>query len=302
MTTRYTVRLVTPPEEEEVYPYRRVWRSLIIEIVVLLAIALVIVAVFSLFDPQLAVAVRHGLLLALALLPLGLWSLASLLQERFVPEPRQRLLVIIIVTMLAANAVGVPLVEEFLQIDRWLPQGTAVDRIIGYTFTFGITHTLIKYLIIYYAAARDHFRVRIDSVAYAVGSAVGYATILNLHYVASNSSAPLDVAMLRMVDTLLLQLMTSFVIGYGMAQVTFGQPTPLLLTLTLLLSASLTGVVIALRAGLVNANLFLGTSQTNPILGTLLVAAGTVATAFIIGYLIENADRIDREAAASREL
>lgn len=302
MTTRYTSRIVTPPEEEDIYPYRRVWRSIIIETNALLGVTLLVFILFSVVGAALPPVAQPVVLALLALLPLGLWALFSLLQERFVPEPRRRLLVVVVVTMLAANAVGIPLVEEFLQVDRWLPAASAVDRIIGYTFTFGIVHTLIKYMVVYYAAWSDHFRVRIDGVAYTAASAIGYATVLNLHYVAANSTAPLDVAAIRMFDNLVLQAATGFIIGYGLAQVAFSQPTPLLLVLALLLSATITGVVIPLRSGLVNASLFLGVSEINPLLGLALSLAVVVVVGLVVGYLIENADREEREAAASREV
>src|SRR5688572_5828122 len=40
--TSYNPRLLTPPEEEEIYPYRRVWRSLIVETSLLFALTAVL--------------------------------------------------------------------------------------------------------------------------------------------------------------------------------------------------------------------------------------------------------------------
>lgn len=297
----FSTRLVTPPEEEDIYPYRRVWRSLGLEVGILFGIGAVIYSLLGLIGLTVPGALQRPLMVVLALLPLLLWAAFSWFAERFAEQPRPHLLVVLVVTMLAANAVGVPLVNDFLQVDRWLPLASAFDRIIGYTFTVGIVHVMLKYAVVRFVAWEQHFRVRLDGPAYALASAVGYVTVLNLHYIAANPTAPLDVVALRVFNTVALEYATSLLIGYGLAEVTFSQPTPLLLTLLLMLAATVTGIVIPLRAGLVNANLLLGVSAPSPLQGFLFSLAVVLAVSFALGYLIENADRQDREASAAQE-
>ena len=90
-------------------------------------------------------------------------------------------------------------------------------------------------------------------------------------------------------------------IGYGLAEVTFGRPSPLLLTLTLALAATINGVAIPLRAGLVNASLTFRTSVGQPLRGLGFSAAVAIGIALVVGFLIENADRADRQAAAGKD-
>lgn len=299
--TSYNPRLLLPPEEEEVYPYRRVWRSVALESLLLLAIAMALFVLLGFIGLRVPESARRPLNYAVAALPLGLWLVFSLWQERAVQEPRRRLLGVVIITALAANAIGVPLVEQVFQVDRWLPLSSALNRILGYTFTVGITQEFIKYLVVRYTVWPDELRTRMDSIAYNLAAAIGYATILNLQYVMT-SDAAVDVTSMRVFGNVALQFAGSILVGYGLGEVRFGRPTPLLLTLALAVAASITGVVVPIRAGLVNASLSLAPAIASPIRGLAVSAAALVAVAVAIGFLIENAERQDREAAAAREV
>ena len=152
-------------------------------------------------------------------------------------------------------------------------------------------------------------RVALDAVAYGEASAIGYATVLNLHFALSYPSSP-DVTANRVFSTLALHLVTSLVVGYGLAEVRFGQPSPFLLTLTIALAAFITGVAIPIRAGLVNASLSLDNTATNPLLnisatkplqGLAFSLGLLVALSFVVSFLFNSAGQREREAAV-REL
>lgn len=298
--TAYETRFITPPrEEEEIYPYRRVWPSIILEAGVLFGLggALYLALRFVEIPPRF----YRPIGLALALLPFALWLIFSWWRERAVPQPRQNLLAIAVVTALAANAVGIPLVEDYLQIDRWLPLESAINRIIGYTFTEGVVEATIMYVVVRYIVWPAGFRTRLDAVAYGAASAVGYATVLNLRLILSNALPP-DVAAFRVFDTLALQTAMGTVIGYGLAEVCFNrQPFPLLLSATIALAAFITGVGVPLRSGLTNASLVQGVSSVSPVLGFLFSAGLLFAVSVAFGFLFNNAEREDREAATQRE-
>jgi RsiW-degrading membrane proteinase PrsW (M82 family) len=257
--SRYDPRLLMPPEEEELYPYRRVWRSLGVEIFVMVLLALLLYVLVNFLNFRVPPSIYRASNVILAFLPLSLWLVFSRLQEQFAPQPRIRLISVVVLSALVANAVGLPLIYDFLQVDRWLPPATALTRILGYTFTVGIVQELLKYLVIRYTVWPDCFRTRLDGVAYGLASAVGYVTVLNLHYAFTNSAPP-STAMLRIFDTVALQYAGSILVGYGLAETGFGRPTPLLLTLTIAAGATLAGIAIPVRAGLVNASLGLTVS------------------------------------------
>ncbi len=298
--TAFDSRFITPPkEEEEIYPYRRVWSSIIAESGVMVAVAIIIflvtrfVEVPRRFYPPIGVAI--------SLIPVGLWIGLSWWRERFVPQPRTKLVSVAIISALAANAIAIPLVEDFLQVDKWLPLENAINRIIGYTFTQGLVQSILTYLVVRYVAWPDNFRVRLDSIAYGAASAVGYATILNLHLVLSSNPSP-DIAAFRIFDALAVQLAVNIIIAYGLSEVRFNaRPFPVLLVATIALASFVSGLALPLRSGLTNAALEQGIGSVSPIRGFLLSAAILAGVSFIFAFLFDNAERQDAETAAQSE-
>lgn len=292
---RSNLTLLTPPQEkEEVHPYRRPWRSIAIESGVMLAVTGALYVLVNILGVRFPTGLNTPLSLAVVALPPGLWLVFSWWAERTVPQPRQRLLAVAVISGLTANAVGIPLVNDFLQVDRWLPQESAINRIIGYTFTVGIVQEMLKYLVIRYTVWPDCFRTRLDAVAFSAASALGYATVLNLHFVIVNTPPP-DVAAAQVFYTLALHLVTSLIVGYGLAEIRFGLPTPTFLTTTLALAAFVTGAAISVRAGLVNPNFSLGVSDAKSLFGIGFAASLLVAFSLVIAFLYTSAERRERE-------
>ncbi len=305
MTTFDPSLLLPPREEEEIYPYRRAWRSIAVESAILLSIMASLFLMFNILSIQLPESLRTPVNVGLVLTPVGLWLAFSWWPERFALQPRHHLLTVMIVSALAANAVGLPLINDFLQVDRWLPLSSAIVRIIGYTFTVGIVQEMLKYLVVRYTVWPEQFRIRLDGVAYGAASAIGYSTALNLHLILSNPSTP-DVAANRIFSNLALHLVTSAVVGYGLAEVRFSQPSPFLMTLSIALAAFVAGVAIPIRAGLVNANLSLDVNATNPLLNTsaskplqglAFSLALLITLSLALSLLFNSAEQREREAA-----
>ncbi len=295
-------RFLTPPrEEEEVYPYRRVWRSIVIESGILLAITAALFILVEVFGFQIPANLHLPVGVVIAFAPIVLWLSFFWLLERFVPQPRRGLIAVLIVSALAANAVGIPLINDFLQVDRWLPLSSAIDRIFGYMFTVGIVQETLKYLVVRYIAWPDLFRIRLDGVAYCVASAVGYVTVLNLYFVFDSSPSPHIVA-LRVFGTIAIHFATSVVVGYGLGEVCFGRPSLFLLPVTVAVAAFITGVAIPVRSGLVNAPFSLGNSAPRLILGLGFSVVLLVALLVIMSFLFNISERQEREAAAGREV
>jgi RsiW-degrading membrane proteinase PrsW (M82 family) len=294
-------RLLTPPtEEEEIYPYRRAWRSVILENGILLAVVVIVVILFSFIGIRLPSFLTSALSIALALFPVLLWFIFSWWAERFVPRPRERLIAVFLVSALIANAIGIPLVNDFFRVDEWLPLASAVNRIIGHTFTTGIVQEMLKYLVIRYLVWPDFFRDRWDGVAYGATSALGYATVLNLQYVLTTTPT-LDTAAIRIFDTIAVQVVCSILVGYGLSELKFSHPIPILPAVTVGLAALINGVALPFRAGLVNAALTQGISTTSPIRALGFSIGIFVAISFLTAFLFNTAERQAREAIADRE-
>jgi RsiW-degrading membrane proteinase PrsW (M82 family) len=296
--------LLPPREEEEIYPYRRAWRSMAVESGILLTITVTLFVIFSLFNLRLPERFQTLMNIGLALTPVGLWLVFSWWQERFVPQPRQHMILVMVVSALAANAVGIPLVNDVLQVDRWLPLSSAIMRIVGYTFTVGIVQEMLKYLVIRYTVWPQQFRIRLDGVAYGATAAIGYATVLNLHFIFTTAPPP-DAVAIRIFGTVALNLVASAIVGYGLAEVRFGQPSPFLLAITIAFAAFVAGIAIPIRAGLVNPSLsldvdgtnpLLNVSATRPLLGLAFSLGLLIASSLTLSVLFNNAERRQREA------
>jgi len=295
----YRPRTSAPPDDEAINPYGQVWLPIAAQIGIVLMIVIAIYLVFRFLTPTLPrTAIQVGDLI-LALTPFGLWLWFGVRRERLAVQPRTRLLMVAIVTALAANAIAFPLIERIYQVDRWLPLAPTLNRVLGYAFTIGVTQELIKYVVIRYAVWREHFRTRADAIAYGVASAVGYATVLNLQ-IALTGDANLDIVAIRIFDNLALNIAASILIAFGTAEMRFERPSPFLMPLMLALGAFLTGVVIPLRTGLTNSTFSAQTAINAPslIFGTAVSLIVLVAIAFPMALLFATADRRQREAAA----
>lgn len=294
-------RLLTPPDEiEEIYPYRPVWLSLALESAILFTVTTALYAAIQLIGVSLPRALIQPLNFLLALLPALLWLFFSVWRERFAPEPRRRLITVALITALAANAVAVPFIHNVVQPERWLPLASSTNRIIGYTFTVGIIQEVLKYVIVRYLAWDNEYRVRLDSVAYALASAVGYATVLNLNFVFSNTTSP-EISAIQVMDNVVLNFIGSLIVAYGLAEVRFDNPNPFLLTSMIALAALINGAVTSLRAGLVNAGFSLEGSTPGLLFGIVLSAGILIAIGLIVSFLFNAAERRAREAAARED-
>lgn len=294
--TRYNSRLITPPtEEEEIYPYRRVWLSITLESGAFFAVAIILYVLTRFVE--IPVSIYRPLNLGMALLPVIFWLLFSWWRERLVPQPRRNLIAIVVISGLAANAISLPLIEQVFQPARWLPLESAINRIIGYTFTVGLIQAVTIYLTLRFTIWPDQLRIRLDGVAYGAASAIGYATVLNLKFVLSTSTLP-SVAAMRIFDQIVPLLCGGIIIGYGLAEVAFNRHIfPLLLAATLALSALVTGISIPLVSGFANTSIspLNPISTSSPLLGFLFSAGLLFLISNIFSFLFNVAERQEVE-------
>ena len=306
--TTYGPRFITPPSEhQELYPYRPVWRALIIEATILAVIALILYVIIDFLNFALPARLHPYLAFALIMTPCLLWLIFSFWAEYRVNQPRQHLLEIVILSMLAASAVGVPLLDQYFRVDTCLPLAPSLNRILGYTVTAGIIQGTIKYIVMRYTIWPQHLRERLDGIAYGIATGIGYATILNLQFFSANPTAPPDIVAFHIFANYALQVTTGIVIGYGLSEVYFSNPTPIFLMSILVIAAVITGITIPIHAGLINSSLSIDPTKASsisapkPLFGLGFSIALLIIVSVIISGLISNADRLEREARASSE-
>lgn len=295
----FNTRLLTPPsEEEEIQPYRDVWRSLVLQYGVFFLITMGLFIFVNILRSQVSDTLRLPLGLVIVFIPLGLWFIFSYLPERQVPQPRHQLLSVLVISALVANAVAYPLINEFLKVDEWLSLASAVQRIIGYTFTVGVIQEILKYLVVRSVVWDNDLRVRQDALAYADAAALGFTTVLGLHFVFSGSPSP-DAVAARVFSLLAIHVISAAIVSYGLAESRFADVNPLVLPLSLAFAAFVTGLAIPLRAGLVNASIspvVLEFALPRPLFGLGFSAALFAAGLYGVSFFYTTAERLDRES------
>jgi RsiW-degrading membrane proteinase PrsW (M82 family) len=287
--------LLAPQEQErEVYPYRRVWRTAVIEVGVLLIVTFAAVIVTRLYKGTISDTQRSTIGIGFAVLPAMLWLAFSYFFERRAQQPRSRIFTVALISGLAANAVGIPIVDRVFTINDWLANASGTARIIGFTVSVGMVQEFIKYVVIRYSVWPNGFRIRSDGAAYALAAGVGYATALNLNYVLNNSADPASFA-LRISEFTLLQYAAGLIVGYFLAELKFSKNQAIFwMPGALLGGALLTGVMTAARGGLIVGGLSTTSNASNPVQGVIGVAALTAIMFGSFYGLINNADERTR--------
>ncbi|MBL8155532.1 MAG: PrsW family intramembrane metalloprotease [Anaerolineae bacterium] len=300
--TTYRSPLLTPPrEEEEVYGYRPVWRSLIIEATLLLIMSVALIIAGRGLSQNLPSTPLLIVTLVIGTAPVLLWLAFSWRAENTVREPRAGLLAVAVVTALVARSIGEPLITQFLRVEEWLPLSSAVERIIGYTVTVGVVQSTLIYLTIRFTLPRRMFRIRDDGLAYGIAAAVGYVTVSNLQTLASAGTPQLDSFVLRAFGDYALHIAMGLLIGYGVTITYIGRPIILNMTFYVVLSSILAGITIPIRAGLVNPVFSLDfnrslVSAPRPLLGLGFSVLILIVPCLILYFLIRNAERRETEA------
>lgn len=286
------MRLITPPDQEEVvHPYRRVWGSIIIELsIVFMACAILIVStLFIDFPSRLWIPLN----VALAISPLVAWAIFSWLRERFVPQPRARLFVVVLLSALIARSVGSPLLNQVLAIEMWVPKLEFFERIIVYSLSLGVIQEVLKYLVIRYVVWVDQIRYRYDAIAYAVAGAIGYATVLIFEYLLGQP--PPSAMAVHVFSTLSLHLTGSIIISYAIAETRLSRASPILLVGVMSLASLFIGFIYTLSGNLSNTRISFGISTPRTFIGFALVTMLITGVVLAMIFLYSNADRNDQQ-------
>ncbi|MGB7342262.1 MAG: PrsW family glutamic-type intramembrane protease [Phototrophicaceae bacterium] len=296
-------RLITPPkEEEEVYPYRRAWRSIFIETGTVMGMMLIVFVLVNFIGLGVPPEWRVYSNLLLAISPTILWLLFSRVPENNVIEPRRRLLTIFTVTALVANGIGIPLLNTVFEPDAWLPLQGGTNRILGYMLTVGILQEFLKYLVLRYIVWPDYYRIRIDAVAYGAATATAYTLVISLNYVLANPTAASDVVMMRIFATLSVQMIGSIIVAFGLSETLFSDALSLFLPFMIVLAALLAGVAITLRSSFLNATLGLGVSEQREIFGLLFSVVFYFVVMSIFLFLFNITEQREQDKILGQEI
>jgi protease PrsW len=230
--------------------------------------------------------------IVLALVPAALWLVVFYVQDRLEPEPKGQVLSVFVLGALLAQAIGIPVVRDLFQVQAWLGRASVVWQVVGSILIVGVTQEYLKYAVVRYGVYRSaEFDERVDGIIYSAAAGLGYATLLNIHYVVDTGGAQLQVGALRIVVTALAQASFSGLMGYFLGRAKFEDMGRLWLPGGLLLAATLNGVVAYLLREVTVRGLTL-----TPMNGLILAA---VVAAVVFGVLFALIRRANAATLAS---
>lgn len=275
--------LVSEETPAEIYPYRRVWRAVAIEIGAMVFLVFLVIVGTRLGFLRDVASRNWGLLLILV--PLGTYLWFSVRGEQQALEPREGLLTVTLFSALLANGLGLPLVNGFFEPREWLADAPFFTRLFGYSFTLGVTSEFLKYVAIRYTIWPKRIRTRIDGVAYSVAASVGYATVLNGHLVFGNEPT-VSAEAIRIAINFISQLSFGVIMGYFMAEMALvPNRAPFFLAGGLFAGSLVQGAFVAFR-GIAAGSGF----RVASINGLLLVIFFAFMVTTAINFLVENAE------------
>lgn len=269
-----------------------VWQAGLAHIVGQVLFVFVVVGLIALFKPKLSGWTLVAAGLVLALVPAILWLAFFYRQDRLEPEPKGYVISVFLLGALLAQGVGIPLVERVYEAPRWLPLNLWTD-LLGSVLVIGFVQEALKYAAVRYSVyPLAEFDERVDGVVYGTAAGLGYATMLNVHYVLSSGGVDLQVGVIRIAITALAQASFAGLTGYFLGRAKFEDEPVWWLPGGLALAAVLNGLFAFLSGELTTTGLSLSGGGFNPWPGLILAAVVAAATFTVLNFLIRRANRL----------
>lgn len=271
---------------------RSVWRS---EGLSVLAIALFAVIVALAADAAQLALSSTGLILAglvLAVIPAALWLAFFYAQDRLEPEPKSYVLGVFVLGALLASALGIPVVRDLFRVQDWIGHSW-LTTLLGSILVVGFIQEFLKYAAVRYSVyPLPEFDERLDGILYGTAAGLGFATMLNIHYVIDSGGVNLGMGVLRIVITALAQASFAGVSGYFLGRAKFEEEPVWWLPAGLTLAATLNGLFSVALGGLTRTGSALTGQTVNPWYGLALAAVVAAVTLIVLIRLMQRAARL----------
>lgn len=273
---------------------RSVWASGVVQIVGVLVFVGLVALIVSRTKLVLDGAALVWAGVVLALIPALLWLGFFYQQDRLEPEPKGFVLAVFLLGGLLASAAGIPLVRDLFQVQAWMSRSAAAN-ILGSILIIGFVQEFLKYAAVRYSVyLSPEFDERIDGVIYGTAAGLGFATMLNIHYVTANAGVDLGVGVVRIAVTALAQASFAGVSGYFLGRAKFEEEPVWWLPLGVTIAAVLNGLFTYVRGEIVTVGL-----RYRPVNGLVLATAVALAAFALLYYLMRRANRLTLAAGSA---
>ena len=215
--------------------------------------------------------------LALALVPAIVWLGVFYRQDRLEPEPRTLVIRVFLLGLLVATAVSGPMLSVF-DVGAWLDTSPLV-HLAGGILIVGFVQEALKYLTLRLSVYESlEFDERTDGIIYGTAVGLGFATALNVAFVADSGGVDLGTGAIRIALTSLAHASFGGVIGYFLGRQKFEERPMWWMATGVGLAAVLNGTFFFLRSTVARGTIEDPLSAVAPWVGLLLAAilAGTV--------------------------
>lgn len=207
--------------------------------------------------------------------PVILWIYFSHIDNVRSEEVIPGLILVFVISFLGARGLVLPFIDQFLQLDLWLPGAHTITRLIGYTLTIGFAQECTRFFVIRYTVWGNGLRSRKDAVAYCTAGAVSYAFAVNLDWIFAAETS-IHAVTLSIMETQFLQFAGAMTLAFGLSEVRLGKANPIFLAVAAISGSLQVGLLITARAGLANASFAFPISSANILFGSLLILIGAI--------------------------
>jgi RsiW-degrading membrane proteinase PrsW (M82 family) len=268
-----------------------------VTIVLLVVFAALVAFVGRVLDPFLEGTVLILAGIVLAVVPAGLWLVFFYLQDMLEPEPKRYVIGVFLVGALLASAIGIPVVRSLFRVQDWLGY-SFLANLLGSILVVGFVQEFLKYAAVRYSIyLLPEFDERMDGILYGTAAGLGYATMLNIHYVVDSGGVNLEMGIIHIVVTTLAQASFAGISGYFLGRAKFEQESVWWLPLGLTIAATLNGVFTVILGGVTRTSAVVTRSAT-PWLGLVFAAIVAGLTLAALLYLMR---RVSAMTLATRQ-
>jgi RsiW-degrading membrane proteinase PrsW (M82 family) len=269
-----------------------VWRTSLVTLLALLLFAVFVALAAKWINLALqgTALVLAGVLLAIV--PAVIWLIFFYLQDLLEPEPKRYVIGVFLIGALLASAIGIPLIRNLFRVQDWIGYSLLVN-LLGSILIVGMIQEFLKYAAVRYTIYMlPEFDERMDGILYGTAAGLGYATMMNIHYVVDSGGVDLGIGVTRIVVTALAQASFAGITGYFLARAKFEDEPVWWLPLGLTVAAVLNGVFTVLQGEAVRTRAVVTGQSATPWLGLVLAAIVAALTLGVLLYLMRRASRL----------